>query len=72
MLGHLLRRCANIQTTLVRCPILHEYVRSRATGVIQDNAETNFINDISMVTGFNPLTAKLFNYNFHPLEVVSR
>ena len=22
--------------------------------------------------GFNPLTAKLFNLNFHPLEVVSR
>ena len=21
---------------------------------------------------FNPLTAKLFNFNFHPLEVVSR
>ena len=21
---------------------------------------------------FNPLTAKLFNWNFHPLEVVSR
>ena len=24
------------------------------------------------IRGFNPLTAKLFNLNFHPLEVVSR
>ena len=26
----------------------------------------------SVLTPFNPLTAKLFNLNFHPLEVVSR
>ena len=27
---------------------------------------------VSCLLGFNPLTAKLFNLNFHPLEVVSR
>ena len=26
----------------------------------------------SVCLSFNPLTAKLFNWNFHPLEVVSR
>ena len=25
-----------------------------------------------IATTFNPLTAKLFNLNFHPLEIVSR
>ena len=27
---------------------------------------------ITTIVVFNPLTAKLFNLNFHPLEVVSR
>ena len=27
---------------------------------------------ISTIVTFNPLTAKFFNFNFHPLEVVSR
>ena len=31
----------------------------------------NIIVDTSVLR-FNPLTAKLFNLNFHPLEVVSR
>ena len=29
-------------------------------------------NDASQTPDLNPLTAKLFNLNFHPLEVVSR
>ena len=29
------------------------------------------LNNLS-VKGFNPLAAKLFNWNFHPLEIVSR
>ena len=28
--------------------------------------------DYDIIISFNPLTAKLFNWNFHPLEVVSR
>ena len=27
---------------------------------------------VNLILRFNPLTAKLFNWNFHPLEVVSR
>ena len=30
------------------------------------------IHNTEHLTTFNPLTAKLFNLNFHPLEIVSR
>ena len=39
-------------------------------------AEENFTgqkkNDLATLALFTPLTAKSFNLNFHPLEVVSR
>ena len=36
--------------------------------------ELDSVAEISLILGIfvNPLTAKLFNLNFHPLEVVSR
>ena len=47
--------------------------REAFEGIIE-NANSNYhpINSLTSVFDFNPLTAKLFNLNFHSLEVVSR
>ena len=50
---------------------------SRANYAIYDNLKLKktpllSIVCVKVVQRFNPLTAKLFNLNFHPLEVVSR
>ena len=46
---------------------LHEHFRSKTHRFREINS---FFRDAKWC--FNPLTAKLFNLNFHPLEVVSR
>ena len=45
---------------IVECPTINQVMSHRVNPC---NAE---------LVLFNPLTAKLFNLNFHPLEVVSR
>ena len=37
----------------------------------QKNTHLSLLIYMKIIQGFNPLTAKLFNWNFYPLEVVS-
>ena len=40
--------------------------------VLKDDSFVDEFLSQAVVDAINPLTAKLFNWNFHPLEVVSR
>ena len=66
-----LKWVANDNFVLLLLKRFHENVRSKTSFECKKISHSSVMQHDAL-WGLNPLAAKLFNWNFHPLEVVSR